>query len=280
MNGDAGVMQMLHDIHASTEVQSYMQQVCTDLAAALTGVSAPWQHVSTRACSDSGALLPEDVPAALRAGNLRERCGILYNLVSAESAGQRRVLCELLRLSAGGAACARALDCMELRRAAVGLPCAPWDGPGMPAYRTLRAADAQHAHALPVQRAFPPLTARELRVQRPRAGLLCWTTGHMRWEVQRRSAYACDARHARESVVAGPSGHAFVLMSAMRIFRRFRLDMWLLICVVWLVGADHHSIHEVVQAAQCCGLRSPPHVSSLCVTRLVLKGVLGRRGVR
>jgi len=271
MNGDACAMLLLRDIDRSAAVQAYMQRTCDELAGALCGVSAPWQAATSASAAESGALAPEDVPGALRGGNLRERCGIFYRLLHAE--GERRVLGELLRLALRGAACARALDAAQLRRAAAAPSSAPWDAPGAEAYRVLRAAAAARAHALPLRCAFPPLSVRELRVHGAREPVLHWTTGRMRWEILPASAFARRALGARERLVAGPSGHAHALMRVMRIFRSFRLDMWLLISIVWLVGADHHSIHEVAAAALSLGLHAPPRVSSVRLARLVLERV-------
>jgi len=95
----------------------------------------------------------------------------------------------------------------------------------------------------------------------------------MRWMVLPASVFARDAQRAGESVPVGRSGHAHALMSAARVFRRFRLELCLLISLVWLVEADHHSVHEVVNAARHHGLRTPALANSMWVARAALRRV-------
>jgi len=272
MNGEACVMQLLRDIDGSAAVQACMRQASLELELALRGVSAPWQSASCSDPAESGAVAPEDARAALLCGNLRERCQILYNLLHA--GGGARVVRELVQLCERGAAGTAGLHLPHLRRvAAAAHAAAPWELAPAEAQRWLRAPREWAALALPRCRAVPALSSRELRVQRAGSGVLRWTTGRMRWTVLPASEFARDAQRRGESVVAGRSGHTHALLGVARVFRSFRVELWLLISLVWLVGADHHSVHEVVDAARHHGLRTPALASSVAVARAVLRGV-------
>jgi len=119
-------MQLLRDINDSADVQVYLQRASRELALALNGVCAPWQGASNDDPAERGSVAPEDVPAALKHCNLRERCQILYNLLHASGGGQ--VLRELVQLCARGAAGTAGLHLPHLRRvAAGGHAAAPWE---------------------------------------------------------------------------------------------------------------------------------------------------------
>jgi len=92
---------------------------------------------------------------------------------------------------------------------------------------------------------------------------LPWLTGRMCWQMQPGSAFVEHASRLGEEMVAGPSGHTNALMTFMRIFLKFDVEKWTLICIVWLVGADHHSVFEVLTAASRHGLPYSREMKSL-----------------
>ena len=80
-----------------------------------------------------------------------------------------------------------------------------------------------------------------------------------------------------EDMVAGPSGHTQALTRFMRIFKNFDVCKWTLICVVWLVGADHHTVYEVLVAAARHGLPYNPENNSVEFTHTLLRTVVAAR---
>jgi len=94
--------------------------------------------------------------------------------------------------------------------------------------------------------------------------MLPWATGRMCWTMITDSSVFKHASPRRETVVAGPSEHAHALLTFVRIFKSFDVEKWTLICIVWLVGADHHIVFEVLVAASRHGLSfASEHTNSL-----------------
>jgi len=104
-------------------------------------------------------------------------------------------------------------------------------------------------------------------------GILPWLTGHMCWTMIHDSTFFIHGCRRGEDMVAGPSGHTHALMTFMRIFKNFDVCKWTLICVVWLVGADHHTVYEVLVAAIRHGLPYNPESNSVEFTRTLLRTV-------
>jgi len=133
-------------------------------------------------------------------------------------------------------------------------------------------ASAQRAAvALQKQRAIPETT--------PQAKPTCpditlpWLTGHMCWQMVQESAFFIHATRRGENVIAGPSGHTHAMLTFMSIFRNFDIEKWTLICLVWLVGADHHSVFEVLSAASRHGLCIPADKPSIDIARELLRKI-------
>ena len=150
--------------------------------------------------------------------------------------------------------------------------------------RQPRPHSKQNECALEMRFEVPPLSCREIDLhQNPVKGCsstkafaenedsyLQWLTGRMTWQVQQDSFFAEDAAKHNEAVVAGPSGHTHTLLTYMRIFNNFDLQKWTLICMVWLVGADHHSLFEVLTTASRHGIPYMSHQNSLEFARELL----------
>jgi hypothetical protein len=102
---------------------------------------------------------------------------------------------------------------------------------------------------------------------------LPWLTGHMCWKMVHESAFFIHATRQGEDVIAGPSGHTHAMLTFMSIFRNFDIEKWTLICLVWLVGADHHSVFEVLFAASRHGLHVPAGMPSIDIARKLLQKI-------
>ena len=102
---------------------------------------------------------------------------------------------------------------------------------------------------------------------------LPWLTGHMCWKMVHESAFFMHATRHGENVIAGPSGHTHAMLTFMSIFRNFDIEKWTLVCLVWLVGADHHSVFEVLSAAARHGLHMPPNTPSIDIARELLQKI-------
>ena len=102
---------------------------------------------------------------------------------------------------------------------------------------------------------------------------LPWLTGHMCWQMVHTSAFFLLATRRGEDVIAGPSGHTHAMLTFMSIFRNFDVEKWTLICLVWLVGADHHSVLEVLSAASRHGLHVPTDKPSIDIARELLQKI-------
>ena len=104
----------------------------------------------------------------------------------------------------------------------------------------------------------------------PLDATLPWLTGHMCWEMVHNSAFFVQACCRHENTIAGPSGHTHTMLTFMNIFSNFDVEKWTLVCLVWLVGADHHSVFEVLYAASHHGLHLRSDIPSLDAARNLL----------
>jgi len=109
------------------------------------------------------------------------------------------------------------------------------------------------------------------------ACILPWLTGRMCWDMVHESSFFIHACRRKENMVAGPSGHTHALLTFMRIFKNFDVRKWALICVVWLVGADHHSVYEVLVVAARHGLKFTPETNSVDFMRALLHTLVAAR---
>jgi len=103
--------------------------------------------------------------------------------------------------------------------------------------------------------------------------ILPWLTGRMCWVMIENSSFLLHAGKRQQQVISGPSGHTHALLTFMRIFRNFDIKKWTLVCMVWLVGADHHSVYEVLVAAARHGLPFDPESNSLDFARALLRSI-------
>jgi len=148
--------------------------------------------------------------------------------------------------------------------------------------RVQRKPEDQHLYTLKFINIVPALSTREVAAQsehsfpvrqdrRRTSGRCKWTTGHMAWQMKTKSTFVKEASKRKEYVIAGSSGHTYRLLGAMKTLYNFDLDKWILICVVWLVGSDHHSVYEVITAARFHGAHIPQGQSSMQFVELLLR---------
>lgn len=123
-------------------------------------------------------------------------------------------------------------------------------------------------HASQHEKPVPPRSPHPARHNS--AEFLPWLTGRMCWVMMENSPFLLHAQKHRQEVICGPSGHTDALLTFMKIFRNFDIEKWTLLCVVWLVGADHHSVYEVLVAAACHGLPFDLESNSVDFTRALL----------
>jgi len=90
----------------------------------------------------------------------------------------------------------------------------------------------------PVPTLSSPMQTTGIYPQANHSIMLPWATGRMCWTMITDSSVFMHTCPRKETVVAGPSGHAHALLTFMRIFKSFDVEKWTLICIVWLVGAD------------------------------------------
>lgn len=104
----------------------------------------------------------------------------------------------------------------------------------------------------------PPLSSREHKVVgkfvKSNKDKLPWITGRLQWMVK--SEKNCQDRFGmlKEEMVSGLSGHTESFLFYLPLFDCFDLELTVLVCVVWLVPCDHHSIKEILCTAREYGL--------------------------
>jgi len=172
--------------------------------------------------------------------------------------------------------CTMARNLSVLRRYIGSLP-----GKAHKECRFPRREELQEKYALRLDSIVPRLSKREIFLQarsctaRPEhcAETWQWKTGHMAWEMQGGSEFAQEAKKRQECTLAGPSGHTHRLLNAMKIFNSFDLEKWILVCVVWLVGSDHHSIYEVIAGAHFHGMHMYADLNSVQIVEHMLRKI-------
>ena len=222
---------------------------------------------TTRNVEDSGCILHEDVLRVLCEGNTRERCFVFMNLMFRQPRAvlfswilQRSHLYYLSCLNERVVEAYRARLCSAADegnttfRRALSQHTAPQHR------RRARSPTSRDAHRLAVHEAVPAVSQREARLSRFRghthAPTHCtpWKTGRMQWELVELSDDLLETATNGNELVCGASGHTDALLSFSRVLECYDLRVMTLVAMVWLVGADHHSLCEVLLAARSHGL--------------------------
>lgn len=120
-----------------------------------------------------------------------------------------------------------------------------------------------------VKDVYPTLSARELLYIKENArdagnasdptsaiknNILPWISGLQYWEVNESNLYVKLMRHHKQMVVCGPSGNTDLIISILRLFDNFNIDLAIFACVSQLCNAPHHSPCEILLASLPYGL--------------------------
>jgi len=79
--------------------------------------------------------------------------------------------------------------------------------------------------------------------------ILPWISGLQYWVVNEKNPYIKLMRHYKQMVVSGPSGNTDLILSILRLFDNFNIDLAIFACVSHLCNAPHHSPCEILLAA-------------------------------
>ena len=108
---------------------------------------------------------------------------------------------------------------------------------------------------------YPKISARELLYIREqdedgdnvkyviKNNILPWISGLQYWKVNEKNPYIKLMRHYRQMVVCGPSGNTDLILSILRLFDNFNIDLAIFACVSHLCNAPHHSPCEILLAS-------------------------------
>ncbi|MCO4748012.1 MAG: hypothetical protein KC912_24680 [Proteobacteria bacterium] len=87
----------------------------------------------------------------------------------------------------------------------------------------------------------------------PNTSTLCWEEGARTWAVNENNAWVAKMRELSMPLAAGPSGTTNMLMNAAQVLGGVSMDDARLAAIGYLVPANHHSLVEVMVAAQPFG---------------------------
>jgi len=212
---------------------------------------------------NSGSVLVYDVDAVFTNGNIRERCTIFQNIFFKDK--EYRVTGFLLAAYREKQIVPECIDYYGLALLAEqfeehnshscktnirNLVC---DNQKYRKRRTRFFRENTEGFELAIDNIVPKLSVRESKFLQSRSNMdtfLPWKTGRMSWVVNENSMFAIDSHVRNKEIISGPSGHTHALLSFMKLMTHFDLKKWVLICIVWLVGCEHHSVHEVLIVAQ------------------------------
>lgn len=224
----------------------------------------------------SGSVFPEDVPEVLAKGNIRERCHVLYTLLGRRShlwvylASTPRDTSPLV-ISQQSALLYLHTDPVFCNGALLRIPkvkpsttqvlvCADQPTVMFCTRHERQSTAARLAMRIRTSEILPKLSPREKRIlpyctSHGSTVLTSWVTGRMQWELDASCAFAMQAAALDETVTAGISGHTDTLFRILSCFAiPDRMCITALVCVLWLVGCDHHSVFEVRYTAMFHGV--------------------------
>lgn len=101
----------------------------------------------------------------------------------------------------------------------------------------------------------PEISEREKRVilktREQGDSTLPWVTGRQQWVLSEYMKNSLKRHNPNHEVISGLSGHTECMIVLMRIFTCFDIRKITLMCVLWLAPCEHHSIFEVFIVAYC-----------------------------
>jgi len=212
---------------------------------------------------NSGSVLTYDVDAVFTNGNIRERCTIFQNIFFKDKEYRvtgfllaayrdKKIVPDCIDYN-GLSLLAEQLDIHNSHSCKTNIRNIVCENQKYRKRRTRSFRENTKGFELAVDNIVPKLSVRESRFLHSRCcmkNLLPWKTGRMSWVVNENSMFAIDSHIQKKDIISGPSGHTHALLSFMKLMINFDLKKWVLICIVWLVGSEHHSIHEVLIVAQ------------------------------
>jgi len=274
---------LLERINNHLEIQNYMDIVSSDVRSLIVFYSnyiyqkqmhrqTPIHYMialkksldmgTTESIENSGSVFSHDIKNVLTGGNVRERCSVFQNLFFKDR--EYRIIWCLLNTYNKSKTIPACIDFDTLleysthieeenkciyKKNIKNIIC---DSYKYRKRKTRCVREDTTGFELHVQNTVPKLSTREkkfINSQFPLGLVLPWKTGHMSWIVNQNSNFALDARMFNKETVAGPSGHTHAMLCFMKLLVNFDLKKWVLICILWLVGSEHHSIHEVLLVA-------------------------------
>ena len=106
---------------------------------------------------------------------------------------------------------------------------------------------------------YPKLSQRELEYikitnNNEITNILPWISGLQYWNVNNKNFYIQMMKRNKQMVVCGPSGNSDLLISILRLFDNFNIDLAIFTCISHMCNAPHHSPCEVLLATIPYGL--------------------------
>jgi hypothetical protein len=105
---------------------------------------------------------------------------------------------------------------------------------------------------------YPKLSLRELEYinsnNKINNNILPWITGLQYWKVNNNNFYIKLMKSNKQMVICGPSGNSDLIISMLRLFDNFDINLAIFVCISHLCNAPHHSPCEVLLAAIPYGL--------------------------
>jgi hypothetical protein len=105
---------------------------------------------------------------------------------------------------------------------------------------------------------YPELSLRELEYinsnNKISNNILPWISGLQYWKVNNNNFYIKLMKQKKQMVVCGPSSNSDLIISMLRLFDNFDINLAIFACISHLCNAPHHSPCEVLLAAIPYGL--------------------------
>lgn len=261
------------------------QQSCVLAKSNPAKIPTPWEllnnlslivHVKEKvSCKDSGAVYGQDVWEVFHRGNVRERCYQFYTILCRDK--NNRILKWLLNTSKLPK-CINTEKLCLLKKLCIEAQCTGHFNSAATAEVKKRALfvssqrhrvrrntedSKQDCLLLSQDSVIPKLSERELKLINSnvrRDHKLPWVTGRQRWVLPPHVIEAFHRVAPKQELISGLSGHTEALLVFGQLFRHFDLNLSVLLCVLWLVPCEHHTIYEVLHTAKItCGLNFHLH---------------------
>jgi hypothetical protein len=105
---------------------------------------------------------------------------------------------------------------------------------------------------------YPKLSLRELEYinsnNKIKNNILPWITGLQYWKVNNNNFYIQLMEQNKQMVICGPSGNSDLIISMLRLFDNFHINLAIFACIYHMCNEPHHPPCEVLLAAIPYGL--------------------------